>query len=159
MKRTLTACACVLLGFSSLALAQSYAGVAPGSSVVPENIAAPPGGSAMVTWPGFQMTPDGGSRLFVQTTIEVKPDLRRDGGELVLVLPGVSLPPGNARLPLDTHFFNTPLKSARAKPRDGGVQVILEMKPGVSISPSVRTEKAPTGYYFVYVEFPAGNYR
>jgi hypothetical protein len=159
VKRTLTACACAVLGFTSLALAQSYAGVAPGSSVVPENIAAPPGGSALVTWPGFQMTPDGGSRLFVQTTIEIKPELRRDGGDLIVVLPGVSLPPGNARLPLDTHFFNTPLKSARLKVRDGGVAVHLEMKPGVGISPGLRTEKAPTGYYFVYVEFPPGNYR
>jgi hypothetical protein len=159
VKRALTACACAVLGFTSLALAQSYAGVAPGSTVVPEGIAAPPGGPAMVTWPGFQMTPDGGSRLFVQTTIEVKPELKRDGGEIIVVLPHVSLPPGNARLPLDTHFFNTPLKTARLKAREGGVAVHLEMKPGISVSPGLRTEKAPTGYYFVYVEFPPGNYR
>lgn len=112
----------------------------------------------MVTWPGFQATPDGGSRVFVQVTSEVKPTLKQDGANWMVVLPNVELPKGNARLPLDTHFFDTPLKSVRLKPREqGGAAMHLEMKPGVSVEPKLRTEKAANGYFFVYVEFSAAS--
>jgi hypothetical protein len=138
--------------------AQGYSGVAPGSSKVPDGIAAAPGAAALVTWPGFQMLPNGGSRVFIQTSVEVKPDLKRDGNTLHVALISVSLPKGNARLPLDTSFFNTPVKSLRAKARkDGGVVVEIELRSNVS--PSMRTERASTGYYFVYLDFPSGNYR
>jgi hypothetical protein len=144
--------------FQFPALAQNYSGVAPGSSAVPDGIAAAPGAAALVTWPGFQMLPNGGSRVFVQTSVEVKPDLKREGNTLHISLISVSLPKGNARLPLDTSFFNTPVKSVRAKPRkDGGVVVEIDLR--ANVSPSMRTERAATGYYFVYVDFPSGNYR
>jgi hypothetical protein len=154
-----TALACLVLGLPGLALAQGYNGVVPGSSAVPEHLAAQPGGAPVVTWPGFQMTPDGGSRVFVQTTHEAKPELKREGGNVVVTILGVSLPPGNSRLPLETHFFNTPLKNARLKPREGGVSIVLELKAGSTAVPTVRAEKADNGFYFVYVEFPPGNYR
>lgn len=137
--------------------AEGYGGVSPGSNAIPDGIAAQPGEGALVTWPGFQMLPDGGSRVFVQTSIAVTPELKGDGRELDVLLRSVSLPRGNARRPLDTSFFNTPVKTVRAKPRKGGVVVEIELK--TKVSPSVRTEKAPTGYYFVYLDFPAGNYR
>jgi hypothetical protein len=158
VKRILTASACLLLSLPGLGRAQGYNGVVPGSAAVPEHLAAAPGGAPVVTWPGFQMTADGGSRVFVQTTHEAKPELKREGGNVVVVIPGVSLPPGNSRLPLDTHFFNTPLQNARLKPRDGGVSIVLELRPGSNVTPTLRTEKAPNGYYFVYVEFPPGTY-
>jgi hypothetical protein len=157
VKPFLIACVCAVLGFTSLGLAQNYNGVVPGSTVVPEHLAGAPGGDAVVTWPGFQMLPDGGSRVFVQTTLEVKPTLQKDGGGFIVVIPGVSLPKGNARLPLDTHFFNTPVKSSRIKAQSGGVAIHIELKSPVT--PQLRTEKAPNGYFFVYVDFPAGNYR
>src|SRR5688500_2791759 len=72
----------------SLVRAQSYEGVAPGSSVVPDGIAAKPGGTALITWPGFQMLPSGASRVFVQLTVEVKPELKHVGSSWQLVLPG-----------------------------------------------------------------------
>lgn len=128
-----------------------YGGVVPGTGNVPEGIAAAPGSSAVVTWPGFQMTPDGGSRVFVQTTVEVKPELKREGGGFVLIIPGVSLPPGNARLPLDTHFFNTPVQSVHMKQAGGGVRITIQTKG--KPQPKLRTEKAPNGYFFTYVEF------
>ena len=160
MKPFLIAFVCVLLGSTGLALAQNYNGVAPGSTVVPEHIAGAPGGDPVVTWPGFQMTPEGGSRIFVQTTIEVKPSLQKDGPNWTVVIPGVALPQGNARLPLDTQYFNTPVKSTKLKAREGGgVAIHIELKSHQGVTPQVRTEKAPTGYFFVYIEFGPGNYR
>ena len=138
--------------------AQGYSGVAPGSNTVPEGIAAAPGSAALVTWPGFQMLANGGSRVFVQTSVEVKPELKRDGHSLHVTLHAISLPKGNARLPLDTSFFNTPVKTVRARARkDGGVVVEIDLRSNVS--PSLRTERAATGYFFVYLDFPAGKYR
>lgn len=136
----------------------NYSGVAPGSNVVPDGIATQPGAAALVTWPGFQMLGDGGSRVFIQTSVEVKAELKREGNNWAVVLPGVSLPPGNARLALDTSFFNTPVRSVRAKLNKGaGVVVQLEMRSPVA--PTLHTERAPTGYFFVSLDFPAGSYR
>lgn len=143
------------LGASS-ARAQSYDGVAPGSAVVPEGIAQP-GGTALVTWPGFQMLPSGGSRVFIQLTVEVKPELKRVGANWQLVLPGVALPPGNARRPLDTSFFNTPVATVRSKKHKNDVIVQLDMR--AKVAPTLRTEKVSTGYFFVYVEFAVGNFK
>jgi hypothetical protein len=147
----------LLAALSLSAQAQSYTGVTPGSDVLPEGIAGAPGEGALVTWPGFQMLPSGGSRVFVQTTTEITPELKREGNDgWQLLLPGVSLPPGNARRPLDTHFFNTPVKSVRALTRGKGVAVLLDMR--AKLQPTVRTERAQNGYFFVYLEFPAGNF-
>jgi hypothetical protein len=141
-----------------LAQAQNYVGVVPGSDTITENLAAAPGEGALVTWPGFQMMPDGGSRVFVQTSTEVTPELKRDGqsDNWQLLLGNVSLPAGNARRPLDTQFFNTPVKSVRTLSRGKGVAVMLVMR--AKLKPIVRTERAQSGYYFTYLEFPAGSF-
>lgn len=150
------ACLC-FFGVGS-SLAQGYAGVVPGADTVPENLPSAPGDAPVVTWPGFQVLADGSTRVFVQTSIEVKPELKRDGESRWLVLlPGVSLPNGNARLPLDTQYFNTPVKTTRIKPHGKqGVAVILELR--TKSVPKVRTERAPNGYFFTYIEFEPGNY-
>jgi hypothetical protein len=136
--------------------AQHYVGVVPGSDTLPEGMAAAPGGVALVTWPGFQMLPDGGSRVFVQTSIEVTPELKREGDNWQIILAGVALPPGNARRPLDTHYFNTPVKSVRTHAKGQTVAVILDMR--AKLKPNVRTERAANGYFFTYLDFPPGNF-
>lgn len=141
-------------------MAEGYSGVCPGSSKVPEGIAAQPGGAALVTWPGFQLLANGGSRVFIQTSVPVQPTMKQIGSELLVTLPGVSLPSGNARLPLDTSFFNTPVKTVRAKSQKGaGVVVEIELRSKANVSPNLHSEKAQNGYFFVYLDFPAGNYR
>lgn len=146
-----------VLTFSSAVEAQNYVGVVPGSDVTPENLPAAPGAGALVTWPGFQMMPDGSSRVFIQTSAEVTPELKRDAAGVQVFLPRVALPPGNQRLALDTHFFNTPVDTVRAVARGQGVVVLLAMR--AKIQPTVRTERAASGYFFTYIEFPPGNYR
>ena len=139
--------------------ADGYGGVCPGKSTVPDGIAAQPGSAALVTWPGFQLLANGGSRVFIQTSVAVSPSLKREGSHLVVTLPGVSLPPGNVRRPLDTSFFNTPVKSVRVKAHKGGASVEVELRGSVSVSPELKSEKAANGYFFVYLDFPAGQYR
>jgi hypothetical protein len=142
------------------AFAEGYSGVCPGSSKVPEGIAAQPGGAALVTWPGFQLLANGGSRVFIQTSVAVSPQLKREGSRWNVSLPSVSLPSGNARLPLDTSFFNTPVKSVHVRPqKGGGVVVEIDLRAKLSVEPNLHTEKAQNGYFFVYLDFPAGNYR
>jgi hypothetical protein len=147
----------LMFALASSAHAQTYEGVVPGSDVIPDRIAAAPGQGSLVTWPGFQMLPNGGSRVFVQTSVEVVPELKRDGlDNWQLVLPAVALPSGNARLPLDTHYFNTPVRSVKASARGTTVVVLLEMR--AKLKPIVRTERAANGYFFTYLEFPPGNF-
>ena len=142
---------------AATAHAQNYEGVVPGSDTIPDRIAAAPGQGSLVTWPGFQMLSTGGSRVFVQTTVEVVPELKRDAGDdWQLVLPNMALPPGNARLSLETQFFNTPVRSVRATARGGSVVVVLAMR--AKLKPILRTERAANGYFFIHLEFPAGNF-
>jgi hypothetical protein len=147
-----------VLALTAGAHAQSYAGVVPGTSNVPDRIAAQPGQAALVTWPGFQMLPSGGSRVFVQTSVEVKPELKREGTSIVLVLPEVSVPAGNNRLPLDTHFFNTPVTAVRTKVGEGGRGVMVVLSVRAEVAPVLRTERAANGYFFTYVDFAPGQY-
>jgi hypothetical protein len=144
------------LCLAATAEAQSYGGVVPGSDVLPDNIPAAPGEAALVTWPGFQMVPSGGSRVFVQTTIEVTPELKRDGDNWQVILHGLALPAGNARRPLDTQYFNTPVRSVRTAARGNTVVLTLHMR--AKLQPIMRTERVQSGYYFTYLEFPAGNF-
>ena len=147
--------------------AQGYGGVVPGAHAGPQS--GSKAVAAQVTWPGFQVLGDGGSRVFVQTNVAVQPELARDGKNWIVTLPGVTLPKGNARLPLDTHFFNTPVASVRMTPVHSagkrrrahqvgtGVTLLLEMR--ADVTPQLHTEKADDGYFFTYVEFAAGQYK
>lgn len=145
------------VGVTARADDDAYGGVSPETNKIPENLAAAPGEAALVTWPGFQMLPNGGSRVFIQTSVAVQPTVRREGTHLEIFLPTVSLPPGNARLPLDTSFFNSPVSEVHAKRKKGGVVVSVVLRSDVA--PEVRTERAETGYFFVLIEFPPGTYR
>jgi hypothetical protein len=137
--------------------AQGYDGVVPGSEVVPSNLPAAPGSAALVTWPGFQMMPGGGSRVFIQTSTAVAPELKRDGEGWQVILPGVALPAGNTRRPLSTQYFNTPVVSVRTLARGHAVAVLLTMR--AKLQPTVRTERSQNGYFYTFVEFPPGEYR
>ena len=162
---TLSGAATGLSTYPSASRAQDYGGVVPGSSSGPQNA---PGARAEVTWPGFQVLGDGGTRVFVQTSVAVQPELKREGANWVVIIPGVLLPKGNARLPLDTHFFNTPVTSAQLKPlatrgkrrrktqAGSGVSLLLEMR--AQVTPKLRTEKDASGYFFTYIEFAPGKY-
>jgi len=158
MRRTMAGGVSALCLLATLgAAAQGYEGVAPGSGKIPDGIAAAPGKDAMLTWPGFQMLPEGGSRVFLQTSVKVTPTLKRVGDRFQVILSGVSLPKGNAQRPLETSFFETPVTSVHAYRK--GRDVIVELTMRANVTPTMRTEKADTGYFFTMIDFPAGSYR
>lgn len=137
----------------------SYAGVVPGaaSKAPPAAKAAKASNGPTITWPGFQMRPDGSSRVFIQSTAPLEPKvLTTAEGKFDVQLPCARVAAKTNRLPLDTRFFNTPVTKVSVSASPGGAVVQLDLR--ASIAPSVSTESAPSGYFFTYIELPKGDY-
>jgi hypothetical protein len=134
----------------------SYAGVKPGGEQLPA-IAAKPGATpAAVTWPGFQMQPDGSSRVFLQTTAPVATQTQNSGKQVIVDLGACTIAGDTNALPLDTRFFNSPVTRITLRREKGRLRLVLSLRKPVT--PSVTTERASSGFHFVYVDFPAGRY-
>src|SRR5262245_18624821 len=88
-----------------------YRGVAPdGGKVRPPN-APRKKNPVRVTWTGFQMKPDGGSRVFVQLTSEAPYQVTDMPGGVKVVIKGARLHLHNNGRPLNTQYFASPVKS------------------------------------------------
>jgi hypothetical protein len=143
----------------------TYTGVAPGSGT-PAVPIAPGKNPATITWPGFQMRPDGSSRVFIQSTTPLEPQPSAAGGKLLISLPGAKVSGGTNRLPLDTRFFNTPVTRVRVNVNREGTQLVLDLRPEVnapagappSVTPRLSSERGANGYYFTYIDLPGGLY-
>lgn len=134
----------------------TYAGVEPGTDKAPPIPAQPGQSPATVTWPGFKMNLDGTSRVFVQTTSAVSPQTESAAGQFVLTFANCGVAGANNRLPLETRFFNTPVTRVEVKEERGAVKIVMTLRAGVQ--PRVSSEAASSGFFFVYIDFPAGNY-
>lgn len=134
----------------------SYMGVKPGGPEAPAIPATPGATPAGITWPGFQMRPDGSSRVFLQTTspVTVVPVMR--DGKLIVDLGDARVEGETNRLPLFTQFFNTPVTRIEIKRENN--RTLLEISLRVAVEPRVSGEQAPSGFHFVYLDFPAGSY-
>jgi len=134
-----------------------YAGVIPGSSHPPAVKVAPGSTSpAIVTWPGFQMRPDGGSRFFIQITSDVELETKMAQEQFILTLKQTRIASRNNRYALETRFFNTPVTRAQLEKKGKDTTMILSLREHVF--PDVKKEVAPDGYHFIFIDFPAGNY-
>jgi colicin import membrane protein len=80
-------------------------------------------------WVGFQQFQEA-SRVFVRTTEPVKYKINTSRPNIVeLLLENTRVPVFNNTRPLDTHFFEGPVLSVRAKPIEGPSQsVIIEIR-------------------------------
>lgn len=137
----------------------SYAGVVPGTAkqAPPAAKAAKASNGPTITWPGFQMRPDGSSRVFIQSTAPLEPNvLTTAGDKFELQLPRARVAAKTNRLPLDTRFFNTPVTKVSVSPASGGAVVQIELR--AAVTPTVSSEPGPTGYFFTYIELPKGDY-
>jgi len=132
-----------------------YAGVVPGTGNLPPR-APTPGGSLLMTWPGFQQRPDGASRFFLQTTAQVQVEQRNEQDRFVLVMRNTGLHLRNNRRPLETRYFNTPVRQASIERRGRDLAFVLDLR--APVTPVVSQEVAQTGYNFVYIELPAGSF-
>jgi hypothetical protein len=134
-----------------------YCGVKPGGDQAPAIGAKAGTNPPEITWPGFQMMPDGRSRVFVQTTTQVDVSAALVGGNLVVDLGDVKIAGRNNRRPLITKFFNTPVTEVAVQREKKRTRLILSMR--APVEPRVSHEQAQSGFHFVYIDFPPGNYQ
>ena len=104
------------------------------------------------TFPGFRLLEGGGSRVFVKIEGRVGVTERRGPGQFVVALPGVSVPSRNDRRPLDTSFFPTPVSQVRLVPREGGADLVIELRQPSEMK--LRVEELRDGVV-VMIDFPA----
>lgn len=147
---------CALWCIAIFAHAESgdaYDGVVPGKNADPSHLLGKPGTRpARVTWPGFQMLPDGRSEVFIQTTVPVTYALLRKGKRIELRLVDTKLPGRNNKRRLITKYFQTPVLETRLKKHGRDVIAISMLRDAVD--PVVSAETAKTGYYFIHLTFP-----
>jgi hypothetical protein len=138
--------------------ADPYQGVTPGGTHdPPRSEAVFRTSQPLMTWPGFQMLPGGGSRVFIQVSSEPRFETRDEPGRFVILLEGTGVHLRNTRRPLETRYFNTPVKRVRVERRGKQVAVILELR--AEAAPRVRTKAGPDGrFHYVLVDFPAGQW-
>jgi hypothetical protein len=133
----------------------TYMGVVPGSATPPpaaRTVHSP----ATITWPGFQMRPDGSSRVFIQSNTPLDPQPTAAAGKYAVHLPGAHVSSGTNRLPLETRFFNTPVTKVSLTVDRSGATVVLDLR--ASVTPSISSERGANGYYFTYIDLPKGSY-
>jgi len=140
-----------------LVLAQSYHGTVPGmGNALPrvDEIKGRPGN--WITWPGFLMRPDGGSRLFIQTTKELAFEKVTKKNRVQLQFRDTRVHLNNNRNPLVTVNFNTPLRTAFLKRHPKRVDLVMELKESVEIVVTQHVD--PDGYCYLFVDFQPGKY-
>jgi hypothetical protein len=133
-----------------------YLGVKPGGIERPAVPSGPGMTPAVVTWPGFAMRPDGGSRFFLQLTAPVDVAHQTLPNKVVVDLQGARVAGTNNRYPLETRYFNTPVTRAVLKRNKGTTTLELFLRKAAK--PRISSRAAPSGYHFLYVDFPSGDY-
>ncbi len=135
-----------------------YAGVTPGSANPPPRVAAVARArtAKLLTWPGFQVTPDGGSRFFLQVSREAQLETRSAQGRFEVVLKNTRAHLRNTLRPLDTRFFSTPVDRAQVERRGRELVVVFSLR--AEVTPTVTQAVGEGGFHFVYVDFPAGEW-
>lgn len=168
MTRLLAPTLLLSLTAASVALAQDDSADAPASPPAYQGVT-PPGGSPpaeararrarsrLVTWPGFESRPNGGSRFFVQLTAEPQWETRASEGRFEVTLSDTRTHLRNTRRPLETRFFNTPVTRAKVERRGRrGLALVFEMR--AAATPRVYTQAGQNGYTFLFIEFPEGQW-
>ena len=144
-------------GSEGLILEQSYHGTTPGSgNTLPrvEELKGKPG--TWVTWPGFVMRPDGGSRIFLQTTRSLEYTKTDKKNRLYLTFKNAKVHLANNRNPLVTIHFNTPVRRTYLKRARKSVELAVEYK--VSTQAAITQFSDKDGYNYLFIDFPAGQY-
>ncbi|MGD8860725.1 MAG: AMIN domain-containing protein [Myxococcales bacterium] len=134
----------------------AYMGVKPGGVEKPAVPATPGQGAATITWPGFQMRNDGSSRVFLQSTTAIAHDMLVSPDKIVIDLGDAKIAGETNRFPLITRYFNTPVDEVTLERKGGRTKLVLSMR--TPAQPTVSTEVAPSGFFFLYVDFPPGQY-
>jgi len=114
----------------------------------------PKTGPARVVWTGFQMSGDGGSRVYLQTTNDVEVSVKASKDGLTVTVHNCRIHVRNGGRPLDTRFFSTPVKSVSLSQRKKDVALLIGLKAPLEATP--RREPGPNGSQFWVLDFPSG---
>lgn len=144
--------------------ASGYEGVVPGTGNPPPaagRIQRRRGRRAraeILTWPGFQMQPGGGSRFFVQTTGPVRTDLRVTADRVELIFHDTGIHLRNSARWLETEYFETPVRRARLERRGRDMVLVLMMRGAATPRVSSGTGAPGDTFQYTYVDFEAGRW-
>jgi hypothetical protein len=110
----------------------------------------------VVSLPGFEQLPDGGSRLFVQLSQSVQVEERKAQGQLTYILKGASARVRNNTNALVTIHFNTPVARARLVPQGNDLHFVVELR--AAVAPTWRMADAPDKSAMLTIDFAKGNF-
>jgi len=110
----------------------------------------------VATLPGFELLPEGGSRLFVQMTANVQVAEKPVAGGITYVLKGAHILKRNNENALVTVHFNTPVTRARLLPVGGDLHFVVELRQNVK--PTWKLVPAKDGATVLQIDFPGGDY-
>jgi hypothetical protein len=110
----------------------------------------------LVTFPGFEQLPDGGTRFFVQLNQSVPVEERRAQGSITYVLKGAHLRVRNDANALVTVHFNTPVFRARLAPQGNDLLFILELRSAASPTFKLTDNQDKTAT--LQIDFPKGDF-
>jgi hypothetical protein len=113
----------------------------------------PKTGPARVVWTGFQMSGEGGSRVYLQTTNDVEVSVQASKDGLTVTVHNCRIHVRNGGRPLDTRFFSTPVKSVSLTQRKKDVALLIGLKEPLEATP--RKEPGPNGSQFWVLDFPS----
>lgn len=98
------------------------------------------------------MLPGGKSLVFVRLSRRVDVAERKAEGRLVYALNGAWVAARTNLLPLPTGYFATPVSSARLVLREGGVDLVVDLR--AASEPAYRVVDVAGGRAELQVEFP-----
>lgn len=128
-----------------------YQGVTLGGGNLPPFAPREVGGkTAVLTWTGFERL-DAGSRVFVQLSAAVEPEVVVAADKVVVTFPHTAVQIRNNRRKLITRFFKTPVDEVEIVRKGKTVQVVLELR--WPSEPTWKTEPGANGYQLFVLEF------
>ncbi len=110
-----------------------------------------------VSFPTFEMTPDGGSRLTVQLAGgAVNVTEHPAAGVMTYVLEGTRIDVGNDANALETYYYNTPVQRAKLRAAKKDAELIVWLR--ADVKPTQSRVNNPDGTTTLQIDFPAGSY-
>lgn len=106
----------------------------------------------VVNTPGFEQTPDGGSRLFVQLSQSVPVEERKAPGSITYVLKGASPRVWNNTNALVTVHFNTPVSRARLVPQGQDLLFVVDLR--ANATPTWKMTEGSDKSATLTIDFP-----
>jgi hypothetical protein len=121
-----------------------------------------PAGAAIVAFPGFNMLPDGSSRVFVELSRKADVTESKTPSRVTYRIKGAAAPTRTNRLPLITDFFPTPVSRVQLVEDGSDVNLVIDLREEaapvqrivdndgavrlqIDFPPSARSQEKPPG--------------